>query len=359
MGYIMEMRQCWKHIVARIVVPGTALLWGCSLIDDNLSDCGKDLGVDYELQLVTNVSTELEAKMGISTEVALSAAMRTHLGCIFTDHADDVDLSFYDVVGDSLRLHHEQHQMDASKTSYTLYIPVRRYMHLAVANVMENGPVKLMEGETCHSAVLMQEDADTVDSHRTGLFTARRQMDIMENMDQQFDVHLYMANCATSLVLDTTGVKVKDISVLVTGFATSFSIADSTYHHRPGVMVRTNKVSPPEDSGEKELCFTAVSFPTRDVNALPEESKLVIDTDDFVEPEYDTEPVWELHVFVTLEDGSVTRTVLQVYKSVKAGQVMILKGHIRDDGATQAEDPNVGVNISLDWHDGGDYEVPL
>ena len=82
-----------KHIAAGLMALG-AILPGCSLIDEDQSDCGKELGVEYELQLITNVSTELEAKLGMSTEVSLSAAMRTHLGSVFTDHADDVDLSF-------------------------------------------------------------------------------------------------------------------------------------------------------------------------------------------------------------------------------------------------------------------------
>ena len=353
-----------KHIAVRLIALG-AILSGCSLIDEDQSDCGKELGVEYELQLITNVSTELEAKLGMSTEVSLSAAMRTHLGSVFTDHADDVDLSFYDVVGDSLRLHHEQHQMDASRTSYTLMIPVHEYMHLAIANVMENGPVRLMEDETCHSATLLQEEADTVDSHRTGLFTARLPMDIIEGVDQQFDVHLFMANCATGLVLDTTAIRVKEIRVLATGFADSFSIADSVYHYRPGVMVRAEKVEPEEESLEREVCFTTVSFPTRDVMEKPkndeeeQETKVVIETDDFVEPEIDTEPVWELHVMVTLPDNTVTRSVLKVYKSVKAGQLMILKGRLRPDGGTQINDPNVGVSVSLDWKEGGSYVVPL
>ena len=351
-----------KHIAAGLLVLG-AILPGCSLIDEDQSDCGKELGVNYELQLVTNVSTELEAKLGMSTEVSLSSSMQMHLGSVFTDHADDVDLSFYDVEGDSLRLHHEQHQMDASRTSYTLMIPVRKYMHLAIANVMENGPVKLVEGERCHDAMLLQEEADTVNSHRTGLFTARLPMDIIEGVDQQFDVHLYMANCATGLVLDTTAIRVKEIRVLATGFADSFSIADSVYHYRPGVMVRAEKVEPDEESNEREVCFTAVSFPTRDVVETPKEegpdTRVVIETDDFIEEETDTEPVWKFHVLVTLPDDTVTLTVLNVYKSVKAGQLMILKGRLRPDGSTQPDDPSVGVSVSLDWKEGGSYVVPL
>ena len=106
---------------------------GCSLLDENLEDCEKDHLLNYELRLVTNMSTEintqLETDISTDVELAAAAALRNYLKNIFTDFAHDVDLSFYDVVEDSVRLHHEAHIMDANQSSYTLYIPVHRYMH--------------------------------------------------------------------------------------------------------------------------------------------------------------------------------------------------------------------------------------
>lgn len=346
-----------RHIAFRLLLLSVVpLFWGCSLIDEELSGCVKSQGMEYELQLVTNFSTELETKLRMSTEVALSAALRTYLAPVFTDHADDVDLSFYDVQGDSLRLHYEQHMMDASQSSYTLLIPVHRYMHLATVNVMGNQAARLLKDEKCHSAMLALEEADTVASQRTGLFTARLPMDVVEGKDQQFDVHLSMANCATSLVLDTHDVQARDIRVFVSGMAHSFSIADSIYHYRPGMVVRAERLEWTDDAQEWEQCFTAVGFPTRDVKA---ESKVIIETDDFVEPGTDTEPVWEIHVLVTLQDGSITRSVLQVYRSVKAGQYSIIKAYLRNDGATETQDVSVGVSVKLNWKPGGNFIIPV
>ena len=99
--------------------------------------------MDYELQLVTNVTTEIETELKLETDVAVSTALKTYLKDVFTDRAHDVDLSFYDVEGDMPRLHHERHIMDANQTSYTLNIPVHRYLHLGLANLESNTVLSL------------------------------------------------------------------------------------------------------------------------------------------------------------------------------------------------------------------------
>ena len=103
-----------------------SVLWltvGCSTIDDDLSDCDTSYQLDYELRLVTNMTTELQTQLSMQTDIAISAVLKTHLSSIFTDFAHDVDLSFYDTKVDSTRLHHDEHIMDANQQSYTLYIP--------------------------------------------------------------------------------------------------------------------------------------------------------------------------------------------------------------------------------------------
>ena len=75
---------------------------GCTLVDQDLSSCETSYDIDYELRLVTNLTTELKTQ--VSTQVELTSvaeALLDHLGSVFTDHAYDVDLSFYDVQGDS------------------------------------------------------------------------------------------------------------------------------------------------------------------------------------------------------------------------------------------------------------------
>ena len=111
-------------ILMVLLMAGSVFLTGCSMIDEDLSDCVEpETKVDYELELVTNFSTEITTELETETLLTdeddkdMARVLREFLKNIFTDYAHDVDLSFYDTQGDSLRLHHEQHIMDANQAS--------------------------------------------------------------------------------------------------------------------------------------------------------------------------------------------------------------------------------------------------
>ena len=210
------MSGCGKRHIKTVLLLLTAWLTaGCSsYIDDDLSDCPpgpnpptppieQDYELNYELRLVTNITTEINTQLDTETEAYVADALRSHLSTIFTDYARDVDLSFYDTENNQGRLSHDQHEMNASERSYTLYLPIREYMHLAVANLKGNKVAGLSGDDRCPTSqlVLMSEKQDTIDSHCTGLFTARQPMKVLENVDQTFHVKLYMANCAAALVM--------------------------------------------------------------------------------------------------------------------------------------------------------------
>ena len=330
-------------------------LGSCSVVDEDLSDCvdAEDYQLDYELWLVTNVTTELETQLSLQTDVSMAAALRTHLNNIFTDHAHDVDLSFYATVGDSARIHHEEHIIDANQSSYTLNLERRKYMHVAVANKLDNPIVDLTGDERCHQARLVQAAGDTVASHTTGVFTARQPMEMVEGVSQHFDVHLYMANCAVALVVDTTDVPVARMRVFTTGFASAFNVADSSYvfPQKPQV-VRTQRI---EDGADGLVSFCSVQFPSRDTGP----SRSVIETEEpFVADDAES-ALWQFLVYVTMPDGSITETRLGLTQPVRAGQLKIVRVHLRDDGSVGSTDPTVGVSVTLNWNDGGQHDIPL
>lgn len=337
-----------------ILVHTAAAFIGCSLVDEDLRDCEYDL--NYELTLVTNVSTEIstELETTLSTDLELSAAtaLRNYLKNIFTDYAHDVDLSFYDVVEDSLRLHHEEHIMDANQSSYTLNIPIRRYMHTALANIVGNPDIEVREGDWCHREKLHQMEGDTLSAHTTGLFTARLPMDIQEGVDQHFNVRLYMVNAATAIVIDTVGSHIKDINMLATGFATDFSVCDSLFYFNREPVFQMDRLPLDEPGG---YCYAAVHFPSRN----PTEVKSIIDSQDpfvSVDAEYS---IWQMKAYVTLPNNSVTETILGVTKPLHAGELKIIKVKALENGAVAPEDPTVGASVTLDWSAGTQHSVEL
>ena len=306
--------------------------------------------MDYQLKLVTNMTTELQTQLTTMTELSVANALEMHLKDIFTDFAHDVDLSFYDTEGLLNRLQHDEHIMDANQSSYTLTLPMRKYLHLAVANIAENDVVELMDDEYSYSSVLQQMKGEVIDgtevqsSHTTGLFTARQPMEVLSGVDQTFNVHLYMANSAVALVLDTKEQPYADLKVYATGFAEAFYIRDSTY-----VFTNTSPLvkAEPVATESKLLCFCSVNFPSRDdIPATKSRAEK--------EPAF-----WQFKVYLTKPDGTVTETILDIDEPLKAGDLRVIKGELDDEGAVRPYDSTVGVSVTLDWNSGGTYTPEL
>ena len=310
----------------------------CSVIDDDLSDCGeekKELQLDYQLRLVTNMTTELQTQLTTVTGVA--SALETHLENIFSDHAHDIDLTFYDTEGTLDSLYHKRDIIDANQTSYTLTLPMRKYMHLAVANIAKNTVVSLENIDHSNTSMLKQVEGTVsdgspvriIDSHTTGLFTARQPMEVLSGVSQTFNVRLFMANSAVALVLNPKGHDYTKLKVYATGFASQFDICDSVYvYPAESPLITAEKVETDNDL----LCYCTVNFPSRD--AL----------------------TWQIKVYLTKMDDTITETVLDISEPLKAGELRIIKGSLDDEGAVRPYDPTVGVSVTLDWNKGGDYE---
>lgn len=347
------MKSLRKYLT--FLVLGVAAFTGCSLVDEDMRSCESDTRLDYELRLVTNMSTELQTQLGLQTDIALATALKTHLSDIFTDYAHDIDLSFYDVGEDPVRLHHETHIMNDNSSSYILYIPVRRYMHLGVANLEECDNVGLEDDNLSTKSHLHQQVADTLSPHKKGIFTARLPMDVKEGVDQHFDVRLYMANCASVIVLDTLGSNIKDINVYTAGFATDFDIADSTYRYQYTPIFRTEKLELSSEVPSPKLCFVSVTFPSK----TETDTKVIIDTDDpFVTEEAD-HTLWQFRIYVTLKDGSVTETILSLKKALLPGQLRCLTASVYENGTVFPSDPTIGVSVTLDWDPGLEVDVEI
>ena len=332
------------------------LVSSCSMIDEDQSDCNYTK-VEYDLTLVTNITTEiqtqLETQLNTQLEMELGVLLKDFLSNIFTDYAHDVNLSFYDTHGDSLRLQHDEHIMDANQASYTLNLPMREYMHLAAANLVDNDLVDLVNDERCHHSVLFQDQPDTIPSHTTGLFTARQKMEVLEGIDQNFKVHLYMANCAAALVLDTQGYDISGMQVYTTGFATRFFICDSTFAYpRRSPIVRTTKIAKSEDS--QAVAFCSVNFPSR----APSKTRTVIETTEPFIAQPGDEVLWEFRVYVPSpnstrqEETTYTETRLLINEMLNPGQLTIVKGRVGENGVIIPDSPEVGTSVTLDWKEG-------
>ena len=319
-----------------LLIAAVLLLPGCRLVDEDLSDCGGEIRINYELRLISNMQIELETVLNEETDVEIAEALRDYLKYIFSDMARDVDLSFYSPEGDMPRKVHINETIDANQAQYTVYLPEQEYVHTCVANMEGIGPVSLMDTLYCKDSKLLLDEGGEIPCQETGVFTSRIDIKISDDGDQTFYSYLYMANAATVLLLDISEAgQIGEIEVATTGFADRFDIADSTYHFTTNYYVKPNRL--PLEDGNR-LCFVSINFPSRDV----------AEGDDYI---------WKWYVRVRMPDGTITETILGIAEPLKAGDLKIIKAKILDNGVAYVEDPVVGMSVTLDWNEAGEHNI--
>ena len=315
------------------LVAATMLLSSCSIIDEDLDDCGINNKIVYRLKLITNIQTELDQQLGSADERPVANALRQSLNGIFTDMAHDIDLSFYNA--DNIREKHEQHIMNASQAEYVVYLPERDYRNLAVANITNATNVTLESDDNTPTTMkLLQQQGDTIDSHTTGMFTARKTIEVC-NCTESFNVELYMANSCAALVVDTAGVGIRGMKVLTQDFATSFAVSDSTYAYQANPLIRSVEVP---TNGQPYTCHYAVSFPSRHTRS---------------------DGLFRIKAYVTLPDGTTTENIITVEQPLMAGYLKIIKMKMKPNGSLTPLSQDVGVSVTLNWKQGGTYEPEI
>ena len=302
---------------------------GCRLIDDDLSVCGSDYLINYEVRLVTEVSLTIEETLSSEIEKPIAQALKKWSEPIFSGHAHDLDMSFYSLDGTDELKYHQAEIIDASRKSYTLTIPRQNYRHLATANVSDNNGVDLLGGNDSKSLMVAQKNKDTLSSHNMAVYSARLAMHMTEGENLSFDVKLYMVSCAMALVVtDSTKISSPVIqSVTLNGTATRFYVNDSIYSYYKPSVIRAEKVL--------DRCYAAVSLPSKD------------ETDS-----------WKVCAHVKKADGTITQTILTVHKPLRAGTMQIIKVTMNDDGSlTPVQKTEVGATVTLDWKEGNVQEL--
>ena len=341
----MRSKYCLLMLPAAAVV-----LWSCSIIDEDNSDCGLDNKIVYRLKLRTNIQTELETQLGTEEERPVAQALSSSLSGIFTDWAHDITLSFYDT--DDKLYKTENHTMDASQAEYVVYLPERDYRNLVVANIADAENIRPLD-DTHPDDMKLQYDnlTDTLNSHTTGLFTARQVIEVC-GCTETYYVDLYMANSCAALVVDTTGVDIRGMKVFTQDFATSFAVADSTYAFTANPVVRSTEIPLP---GQHRTCHYAVSFPSRN-NTVATASAV---SQAPARADSQAETLFRIKAYITLPDGSVTENIISVEQPLLAGYLKIIKMKMKQDGSLTPESHDVGVSVTLDWKQGGTYEPEI
>ena len=324
------------------------LFIGCSIIDDDLSVCGEDYTINFEMRLVTDMQMTINEELTLEIEESMALALKEWLGPILSGRAHDLNVNFYSLDERDMLRHHWDDVIDATQKSYTLNIPREDYMHLAVVNIAENSNVSLL-GEN-HSATMRLEQrlGDTLETQPTAVYTAREVMLMAQDTTREkFDVHLYMLNNVVALVIDTLGVAFPEMDVVLSGTATGFNVLDSTFTFAHPSLLRATRLT--------DQCYAVVGWPSRDsVSAGPAQAKAATAADETT--------YWEVRSYVKLPNGTTTETVFSFYEPLEAGALEIIRVNMAEDGSLEPIDDDkyeMGASVTLDWKEGSEHNIDI
>lgn len=302
-----------------------------SCIDEDMSKCGKDYKIKYNLRLNTQIHTLIDIDLNTTEERHIANRLKQELGTVFTDHALDNDLSFF--IGKVL-YRHEANIMNANSVSYTIYLPRNDYQNLSLANTGSARNVKITGANDCKALALEQEQKDTINSHNIGLFTSRLSID-ENDFEHDLQTTLYMANSSAVVVIDQSKVQPTELWGFVEGMATQFQVNDSTYSSSLNTMVKAKRIN--QD-------FITNSIPTHDA--------LYTICFPSIKPE------WRYHVIAKV-NGKYTETIFTMNEPLKAGKLKIIKTRLKEDGSLSTSNTAVGVSVKLDWKPGGSHDIDI
>lgn len=342
---------------------------GCSLIDDDLSVCGRDIQMELQMQLVTNLDLELETVLTAETDVTTKQVLYDHFSHIFTDHAHDIHIFFYNLTNDDVS--YSIHEViDANQSTYTFFLPKDDYEAIALANLYDNGIVMLED--TAHSTDirLSTPAPDTLPTQNTGVFAVEKQLEVLDSIDQKFELTLHMTNSALAIVIDTANVTVTGIRAYMTNTAHALLLRDSLYfHNKPKTVVMEEIVASSRPSPKREGVYS----PQRPNKYNSASSPMQVESDTVSHafllggvgfPSPDTPDAdgtyYQAKLYVTLANGTTTETVLSVHEPLRAGMLKVIKAQLQGDGeVVPVSAPEVGVSVTLDWKDGGEHIIDL
>ena len=315
----------------------------CSIIDDDLSVCGVDYEISYEVRLVTDIDIVIENKLSSVADLPTANALRTWLEPTFSGFAHDLDMLFYSWGEDDLR--HSWHEIvDARSASYTLYIPREDYMHLAVVNTEDNPNVRMDGMNHAASLAIHQEKSDTLPTYNTAIYSARMPITMSDSTILSYNVHLYMVTCAVALIVESDSVPATDMRVFLSGTASDFDIRDSLYTFAYSSLIRMDELS--------SRCYAVTAMPSPDAPAASMPA--------LMQAQKNAKSLWQLRAYTPLNNGTITETILDIDSPLRAGTLEIIRVKQLPDGSLEpVENSNVGVSVTLDWKDGGTHAIEL
>lgn len=306
-----------------------------SCIDEDLSRCGQNYSISYQLKLSLSLQETFDKEFITADEQALAAKLRTDLSSVLSDRAKLMDLSFFKAQSGKLEKHNRI-MPNANETSLTVYMKRGEYYNVALAATNEvSSTVNIQDASSYSGIRLRQADADTIDAYSSAIYMGL-ELITMAQKDDRFFVPLYMVNSVPVLVINTASSSAKVLYTYVQGTATGLQCSDSTFTYNNPSVMRTRCT----ETGSLEA-YHCVCFPSPNATAKSDDG------------------LWRMDVYTQTADNKYVKNVLDIKEPLLAGNMLVIKAFLKDDGTITTDSPEVGVSVELDWNPGGDFDIEM
>ncbi|MDD5861895.1 MAG: FimB/Mfa2 family fimbrial subunit [Prevotella sp.] len=329
-----------KTVQLLLALTSLLSLCGCSYIssiDDDTTGCNETYDISYQLHAVINTNYQITEQMPDDGDATLRESLTDLLNPLLHPTSYSTQLLFVNAADGSFESSAQTIEGDEKVLALTLC--PGSYRHLAVSGT-DKVAALLVDTTNINKMGVVQPSGDTIIAQQQPLLSARQDITITGNSNEDIHVRLYPANAAVAVVA-TQPETIKDVQMFITDLASSFTINDSTYHFEEDALLRTSVSDGPK---EHEKIYHALTFPSRDVASRANGDAARTDG-----------TIWRVIVLATCSDNSVTRSVLSVQRPLKAGDVRVIRISIANNGAVTTSTAGVGASVTLDWNKGGEY----
>jgi len=372
-------------IVAMLLLVSPSLL-GCGLVDERQDDCPEEITLTCSINVVNNEEQEMDELLGTPHDRPLREALEGYLTNVFATTSHEVELFFYDQRSRGKMTFRQKEVMNAGQKVFSVRVPASDYRVVGVSNLSAVPMLSLKDEENSAGVAVVQKlSAKAVSSHPAAAFTARKRILVRDKDEQEFDMCFYMANSAAALVLNRDSCDVKSVRAEYIGLADTFKVLDSAYTFDQQAVIQADNIDVvPYTASEEDFSMEADPFIYDIFWELWTKTPLMLCGVGFPSPNVSSEvigiypKIWTIDLYVTLEDNSVTRSQIYIGRPLVAGSLMIIKGWICADGSftprpehepynpgpggpdePPADSTVVGVSVTINWYDGGQYNPKL
>lgn len=337
-----KQRMDKKHWSRLAGCMAAALLLATGCIDEDLSKCGVDYAIEYQLELSLTLETELNEQLTTPAEQELANEIRANLENVMTNRARIMDLSFFHGTSGELTSH-QQSRPNASQVSTTLYMKPGNYHNIALAATDEEEVVSINNAASYNNIQLRHTDADTIDAHSSAIYMGYEYLE-QEARSRQFRVTLYMQNAVPVLVVNRNNSPAVPVASYTRRTASTLMCADSIFVHENPAVVRTERTEAAGLTAFHTVCFPSADTPATRADDDPAEA---------------AGSIWEMDLYTQLPDGKYVKNILYLKEPLQAGSMKVIKVKLDDEGRVTTDNPEVGVSVELDWKPGGDFDVEI